>query len=162
MHDPEQIELFAFARVVVPSRNNAELVWQAPTFCENSSGPGVVDAKLLGFEIEQIDTSVPRFPNDTLVLPRTGYQKSEPSYVVNDSRCGRDVGKLPARSRDPIGKHGRRHSVFPAAPQFGGAQGPFAYAPVASVTVTTVTADSDGFASDTQASVHLLAGMLKD
>ncbi len=73
MHDSKQIELFAFAGVVVPSRNDSELFGQAPALVQDSAGFGMMDPELLGFEIEQIETPVRRVANDALVLPRVSH-----------------------------------------------------------------------------------------
>ena len=85
MHDPKQIDFFAFTRIVVPSRNDAELFGQVPTFGEKPPGFSVMHPELLTFEVEEIEALVGSVADDTLVIPRKGHQKSESSDIVHDA-----------------------------------------------------------------------------
>jgi len=55
---------------VVPARNDAKLLRQAPALGQDSSGPGMMYTELFGFEIEQIATPLRCIANNRLVFSR--------------------------------------------------------------------------------------------
>jgi hypothetical protein len=116
MYDPKQIQFFAFARVVVPSGDDSELIRKVPAFGQEPASFGVMNPERLAFEVEQIQAPVGGAADDTLIVSRKGDQKTQPADIVHDAGSVSVPYKSSTCPRDLIGQDGGRHRMFPAAP----------------------------------------------
>jgi hypothetical protein len=120
MHDPKQIQFFAFAGIVVPSGYDSELFWQVPALGKEQADFGVMHPEGLAFEVEEIEAPVGGVADDTLIILWIGDQKTEPADIVHDAGSVRMANKNATCSRNLISEDGGGHSVFPASSQFIG------------------------------------------
>ncbi len=116
MHDPKQIQFFAFARIVVPSGDDSELVRKVPAFGQEPAGFGVMHSERLALEVEQIQAPVGGAPDDTLIVSRKRDQKTQPADIVHDAGSVGVPYKSSTCPRDLIGQDGGRHRMLPASP----------------------------------------------
>jgi hypothetical protein len=124
MHDPKQIEFFAFACVVVPSGDDPEIFRQVPAFGKEPADFSVMHPEGLALEVEQIEAPVGSVAYDTLIGLWISDQKTEAADIVHDACRVRMAYVGSTCPRDLIRQDGRRYRMFPAASQLVGPYSP--------------------------------------